>query len=170
MSASIDHDALIQLFIGEPSQIIRSSGQCDFDGGLSYQVLMTNPVQQGCIFSSNRTRVLTVDLSDEHTEEIPSLSNASSTAGLLDMLNSPTKAHVIEPQEFDVQILQKKWPEARLYPLPNEIDDDECRVFVNIKDLAKCGVFSGDWVLVSANDPKKSRLCRLYGVDEATTR
>ncbi|KAI8390353.1 P-loop containing nucleoside triphosphate hydrolase protein [Blakeslea trispora] len=72
---------------------------------------------------------------------------------------------VIEPKEFSVRLLQKRWPENRLWPAPIDVDDDESRIYVDIKDLAQCGVFSGDWVLVSGNNPKRSRLCRVYGID-----
>lgn len=157
------------MFIQEPKRIIRSSGQCDFEDGLSFQVLMTNPVQQGCVVSGNRTRILVVDLSEETEESTTTLTNGASVSNLFNMLDSPNTPQVIEPKEFNVKILQKKWPEARLYPKPNSVDDDECRVFVDIKDLAKCGVFSGDWVLVSANDPKKSKLCRVFGVDDTSS-
>lgn len=163
-----DQDALCKLFIHEPKKIVRSSGQYDFEDGLSFQVLMSNPVQQGCVFSGNRTRVLVVDLSESANDVSSELPSATSISNIFNMLDSPTAPHVIEPKEFDVKILNKKWPEARLYPAPNSNDDDECRVFVDIKDLAKCGVFSGDWVLVSANDPKKSRLCRVFGIDDVS--
>jgi peroxin-6 len=162
----IDQDALIGLFIQEPPRIIRSSTHCHFENGLSFEVLMTNPVQQGCILSSDRTRVLAVDLSESASpaNTTATITTAtSSNTSLFNMLSSPNKPDVIEPKELSVTILQKKWPEARLYPTPT--DDDQSRIFVDIQDLAKCGVFSGDWVLVSANDPKKSRLCRVYGID-----
>lgn len=168
--AQQDQDALCKLFIQEPKKIIRSSGQYDFEGGLSYEVLMSNPVQQGCVFSGNRTRVFVVDSSDSSNETTSQLPAGASVSNLFSMMDSPTTPHVIEPKEFDVKILKNKWPEARLYPAPNKMDDDECRVFVDIKDLAKCGVFSGDWVLVSANDPKKSRLCRVFGIDDPSNK
>lgn len=127
---------------------------------------MTNPVQQGHVVSGERTRVLTVDLSDpQSSDDLQTATSRASVSNLLTMLSSPTTPQVIEPKEFNVIILQKRWPEARLYPSPNTTDDEECRIFIDIKDLADCGVFSGDWVLVSANDPKKSRLCRVYGID-----
>lgn len=130
---------------------------------------MTSPVQQGCIFSSDRTRVLAVDISSSSSteESVPAIATtttASSNTSLFNMLTPPaSKSDVVEPKEFNVTILQKKWPEARLYPTPT--DDGQSRIFIDIQDLATCGVFSGDWVLVSANDPKKSRLCRVYGID-----
>ncbi|KAG2213502.1 hypothetical protein INT47_009176 [Mucor saturninus] len=167
--AQQDQDALTNLFIQEPKRIIRTSEHCDFGNGLAFEILMTSPVQQGYVVSGDRTRVLTVDLSDPESQDDShkATSDGASVSNLFNMLSSPIAPQVIEPKEFNVVILQKHWPEARLYPTPNTSDDDECRVFVDIKDLADCGVFSGDWVLVSANDPKRSRLCRVYGIDSS---
>ncbi|KAG2229608.1 hypothetical protein INT48_007032 [Thamnidium elegans] len=162
-----DQEALIQLFIQSPKRIIRSSETCKFENGTSFEILMANPVQQGCILASDRTRVLTVDLSDSQ-EQITSSTATSPVCNGFNLLSTPNTPEVIEPKEFDAVILQKQWPEARLYPSPNTLDDDESRIFINIQDLAKCGVFSGDWVLLSANDPKKSRLCRVYGIDDTS--
>ncbi|KAI9483939.1 MAG: P-loop containing nucleoside triphosphate hydrolase protein [Benjaminiella poitrasii] len=161
----VDSEALIKLFIGKPQRIIRSSGQYDFDNGLSYEILMTNPVQQGYIVSNDRTRVLTVDLSDTNRDVVVAEKTNASNYTVFNMLNSPATPDIFESKEFNAQISQQKWSEAHLLPFPNSNDDDESRIFVGIKDLAQCSVFSGDWVLVSGNDPKKSRLCRIYGVD-----
>lgn len=164
----IDQEALIQLFLKEPKSIIRSSGQYHFDNGLAYEVLMTNPVQQGYIVASDRTRVLTIDMSDSININSSETTAIAPISSIFHMLNSTTTPNIAEPKEFNVKILQKKWPESRLYPSPNSINDDESRVYVDVRDLAQCGVFSGEWVLVNGNDPKKSRLCRVFGVDDIT--
>lgn len=164
----IDQEALIQLFLKEPKSIIRSSGQYHFDNGLAYEVLMTNPVQQGYIVASDRTRVLTIDMSDSININSSETTAIAPISSVFNMLNSTTTPNITEPKEFNVKILQKKWPESRLYPSPNSINDDESRVYVDVRDLAQCGVFSGEWVLVNGNDPKKSRLCRVFGVDDIT--
>lgn len=155
---------MIRLFIQEPKRIIRSSETVQFENGTSFEILMTNPVQQGCVMTSERTRLLVVDVStdDDETDPVPSIRRSSS----LELNLTATPPHVMEPKEFHVTLLQKPWPEARLYPAPDTLNDDASRIFIDIQDLAKCGVFSGDWVLVSANDPKKSRLCRVYGIDD----
>ncbi|KAG1090401.1 hypothetical protein G6F42_019705 [Rhizopus arrhizus] len=165
--AQKDQEALIQLFVKQPKSIIRSSGQYHFDNGLSYEVLMTNPVQQGYIFASDRTRVLTVDMSDsEHAASFEAPSSITPVSSVFHMHNSSIVPSIAEPKEFSVKILQKKWPESRLYPSPSNTNDDESRVYVDVRDLAQCGVFSGEWMLVSGNNPKKSRLCRVFGVDD----
>ncbi|CAO3662808.1 unnamed protein product [Rhizopus stolonifer] len=162
--AQKDQKALSTLFL---KKIIRSSGQYEFEGGLCYKILMTNPVKQGYIYSLERTRFLVIDLpeSDTSKKSKESLSTLSSVS--FNVLNSRQGINVIEPQEFSIKMLDKKWPEARLCPLPNSQEDDESHIFMEIKDLAKCNIFSGDWVLVSANEPKKSRLCKVYGVEYA---
>lgn len=163
----VDQEGLVGLFVEQPPRIVRSSGQCHFTNGLAYEVLMSNPVQQGCILSSDRTCVLTVNLSNsDKINQHQSLESSTTESTAFNMLSSPATPDVIEPTEFNVKILQKKWPEARLYPSPNNLDDDESRVYVDIRDLAHCGVFSGNWVLVGGNNPKKSRLCRVYGIDD----
>ncbi|KAG1151472.1 hypothetical protein G6F37_001953 [Rhizopus arrhizus] len=162
--AQKDHSALSTLFL---EKIIRSSCQYEFEEGLCYEILMTNPVKQGYIYSSERTKVLVVDLSESNIDERSNVLLPTLTAVSFNILNSRKEPNIIEPQEFFVRVLEKKWPEARLCPLPNPQEDDENRVFMRIKDLAKCNIFSGDWVLVSANEPKKSRLCKIYGVEDA---
>lgn len=148
--------------------IIRAGGRYTFDG-YDFKVLMTSPVQQGYVKSTDNTRILIVDLSSEDTAS--SLENTAGSDQLnnittYNMLEAHTSSALIEPQEFTPRILQKPWPASRLSPEPAVMDDDENRLFIGVKDLARCGVFSGDWILVSAADSKKSRLCRVYGVDD----
>ncbi|ORZ23089.1 P-loop containing nucleoside triphosphate hydrolase protein [Absidia repens] len=176
--AQNDHDGLVKLVKGSDSSIIlRSGGTYKLDG-LSFQVLMTSPVQQGIVIS-DRTKIFVVDISSSSSASTgtstPTSLAMNSSAVLtvphsFTMLNgssatSPTNPEVAEPQEFTAQILRQPWPEARLFPAPNVKEDDGNRVFVDVKNLAKCNAFSGDWVLASANDSKKSRLCRIYGID-----
>lgn len=47
---------------------------------------------------------------------------------------------------FKVQGLVKALPEEILHPKPNNYDDEEARIFVDINSLSKIGCFSGDWV------------------------
>lgn len=148
--------------------IIRAGGRYTFDG-YDFKVLMTSPVQQGYIKSTEDTRVLVVDLSSEDTAaslDNPAVSDQANNITTYNMLEAHTSSTLVEPQEFIPRILQKPWPVSRLFPEPGVMDDDENRLFIGVKDLARCGVFSGDWILVSAADSKKSRLCRVYGVDD----
>ncbi|KAI9806676.1 MAG: hypothetical protein M1825_006133 [Sarcosagium campestre] len=52
---------------------------------------------------------------------------------------------------FTVQNLARRIPIEIIHPRPDAEDDDEARVFVDIKSLAKIGCFSGDWVKVEAD-------------------
>ncbi|KAI8333519.1 P-loop containing nucleoside triphosphate hydrolase protein [Chlamydoabsidia padenii] len=137
---------------------------------------MSSPVQQG-IMVSDETKIYIVDLSSSSststgtsTPTTTSMMNGSTTLtttpsfSMLSPAALTTNPDVAEPQEFTAHILKQQWPEARLFPHPHPMEDDGNRVFINVKDLAKCNVFSGDWVLTSANDSKKSRLCRVYAV------
>ncbi|KAI8085978.1 P-loop containing nucleoside triphosphate hydrolase protein [Halteromyces radiatus] len=167
------HESLIQLIKeSQPALILRSGGIYHLDG-FSFQVLMSSPVQQGHILS-DRTKIYIVDMpsspsstgystpmNDSMTLTTPSFPILSGSITSTSIATLETA----EPQEFTAHILKQKWPEARLFPTPHPTEDDDNRVFIDVKDLAKCHVFSGDWVLASANDSKKSRLCRVYGID-----
>ncbi|KAI8384516.1 P-loop containing nucleoside triphosphate hydrolase protein [Radiomyces spectabilis] len=167
--AQKDEQGLARLFTSSPQPlIIRSGATYTFDE-LRFRVLMTNPVQQGFIMSTEHTKIFVVDTisSEDQEPSTASLSDSQTHFGTtsFSMLSSPITPEVIEPQEFTARILQKAWPETRLAPVPPRKQDDETRVFVDVSCLAKCGVFSGDWVLISADNVKKSRLCRIYGID-----
>ncbi|RHZ72519.1 hypothetical protein Glove_242g90 [Diversispora epigaea] len=57
------------------------------------------------------------------------------------------------------------FPTNILQPIPNEKEDSESRVLVSLKELAKLGLQSGSWVLVSGSKIEKTRMCRIYAVD-----
>ncbi|KAL1924063.1 uncharacterized protein VTP21DRAFT_7098 [Calcarisporiella thermophila] len=64
---------------------------------------------------------------------------------------------------FIPTLLSENISSRTLIPAPDEKDDSEARVLVDVGDLGRLKVFSGDWVLVSGPNFKKSRLCRIYG-------
>jgi peroxin-6 len=51
---------------------------------------------------------------------------------------------------FKAQGLLSPLPEELLHPRPGADDDDEARVYVDIRDLTRVGCFSGDWVRMEA--------------------
>ncbi|KAB5580721.1 hypothetical protein GE09DRAFT_1083350 [Coniochaeta sp. 2T2.1] len=51
---------------------------------------------------------------------------------------------------FKAQGLLSAIPEELLHPKPSSDDDDEARVYVDIRDLTRVGCFSGDWVRMEA--------------------
>lgn len=169
-----DHESLAALFsTGQNSRplIIRSGGRYTFqttdDTKVSFRVLMTGPVQQGYMISAENTKILAVDISTSVSESsTPDLKiNGDGHLESFSVLETLSTSDTVEPREFIPRILSWQWPESRLFPAPSKQDDDESRIFIGVKDLAKCGVFSGGWILVSSSDTKKSRLCRVYGVD-----
>ncbi|KAI8974404.1 P-loop containing nucleoside triphosphate hydrolase protein [Pilobolus umbonatus] len=167
--AQKNHTALTQQLIQDPVHILRSEGIIHLDEGYSFEVLMSHPVQQGYISCAEHTRVMIIDISEdtEEEEEEQPTTPPSILSPHFNLLNPTTPMPAInEPQEFNAEILKKKWPETRLYPTPTTMEDEESRVFMDVKDLVRCGVFSGEWALVSANNPKKSRLCKVYGIDD----
>ncbi|KAL1926662.1 hypothetical protein VTP01DRAFT_5557 [Rhizomucor pusillus] len=172
--AQQDHESLAALFsTGQNSRplIIRSGGRYTFqttdDTKVSFRVLMTGPVQQGYMISAEHTKILAVDISTSVSESsTPDLKiNGDGHLESFSVLETLSTSDTVEPREFIPRILSWQWPESRLFPAPSKQDDDESRIFIGVKDLAKCGVFSGGWILVSSSDTKKSRLCRVYGVD-----
>jgi len=48
-----------------------------------------------------------------------------------------------------VHVLERPVDRFSLDPRPADSDDDEFRVYANMRDIARIGVFSGDWVHVS---------------------
>ena len=60
---------------------------------------------------------------------------------------------------FKAKGLLGRIPDALLYPKPAANEDEEARIFVDIKTLLKLGCFSGDWVkLEPASAPDDGRL------------
>ena len=56
----------------------------------------------------------------------------------------------VRARTFQTQSLQSKVSEDVLHPRPTSDEDEEARVFVDIKMLLKIGCFSGDWVKVES--------------------
>ena len=50
---------------------------------------------------------------------------------------------------FQIKPLINKIPDSALHPFPNSDEDDEARIYVDVKLLVSLGCFSGDWVKVS---------------------
>ncbi|RUS17939.1 P-loop containing nucleoside triphosphate hydrolase protein [Endogone sp. FLAS-F59071] len=79
--------------------------------------------------------------------------------------NTRPPPRTIRPVEFEPFVLAAPISVARLSPRPEEGEDELHRVFVGIYALSRLGIFSGDWVLVSGPDYRKSRICKAYGVE-----
>ncbi|KAG0050446.1 peroxisomal assembly protein [Gryganskiella cystojenkinii] len=67
--------------------------------------------------------------------------------------------------EFSPWVQKSHYPSHKLSPQPAPEDDPEARILVDVSQLGKLRVFSGDWVLVSTSESKaKSRFCRIFGL------
>ncbi|KAF9123150.1 peroxisomal assembly protein [Mortierella sp. 14UC] len=67
--------------------------------------------------------------------------------------------------DFAPWVQKGHYPAQKLSPQPSPEDDPEARIFVDVAQLGKLRVFSGDWVVVSAKEPKTTtRFCRIYGL------
>lgn len=65
---------------------------------------------------------------------------------------------------FKVQGLVEQLPETILHPKPNNDDDPEARIFVDINSLTKIGCFSGDWVRLEVASEPPSQGTGLWGL------
>lgn len=66
---------------------------------------------------------------------------------------------------FKAQDLVGRIPDDLLHPKPAIDEDDETRVFVDIKNLLKLNCFSGDWVKVEAASAPSDGRSRIWGID-----
>ena len=66
---------------------------------------------------------------------------------------------------FRARGLMGKLTDDMLHPKPILDEDDEARVFVDIKALLKLGCFSGDWVRVQATSPPQTLPSGVWGFE-----
>ncbi|KAK3822287.1 MAG: P-loop containing nucleoside triphosphate hydrolase protein, partial [Linnemannia elongata] len=72
--------------------------------------------------------------------------------------------------DFAPWVQKGHYPSQKLSPQPSPEDDPEARIFVDVAQLGKLRVFSGDWVVVLAKEPKTTtRFCKIYGLTFPTT-
>ncbi|KAL2271108.1 hypothetical protein VTJ83DRAFT_479 [Remersonia thermophila] len=65
---------------------------------------------------------------------------------------------------FKAQGLVQPIPADLLHPKPGPLDDDEARIYVDVKDLTRIGCFSGDWVRVEASSEPPSNGLGAFGL------
>lgn len=111
--------------------------------------------------------------------------NGMSTPGSIFSNMTSTTARQSEAARsklFKAQSLTQKVPWEMLQPPPGSDDDEDCRIFVDIKVLVRLGCFSGDWVTLErgkmpdarqqlqnlgASCPARmSRPARIYGLPD----
>ncbi|KAF9433760.1 peroxisomal assembly protein [Entomortierella beljakovae] len=67
--------------------------------------------------------------------------------------------------DFSPWVQKGHYPSHNLSPQPAPGYDPEARIFVDVAQLGRLRVFSGDWVLVSTKEPKATkRFCKIYGL------
>ena len=74
-------------------------------------------------------------------------SSPGSTYSAFTMMTANQRSHLGKP--FRLAPLHSRVPDHMLHPRPGEREDDEARLFVDVKLLARLGCFSGDWVRLS---------------------
>ena len=65
---------------------------------------------------------------------------------------------------FKAQGLMKPIPPELLHPKPAAEDDEEARIYVDVRDLTRVGCFSGDWVRVEASQEPPSNGFGAFGL------
>lgn len=68
-------------------------------------------------------------------------------------------------KSFQAKCLTRKIAEDMLHPKPAPDEDDESRIYVDIKALLKLGCFSGDWVKVQATVPTQTLPSGVWGFE-----
>ncbi|CAG8479542.1 3558_t:CDS:10, partial [Acaulospora colombiana] len=96
---------------------------------------------------------------EESNKTSSNISSSSDEEGTNNEIPVPFK------HKFFPLILELPYPTSMLQPTPNEKDDPESRVLVNLKELVKLGLQSGSWVLVSGPKMEKTRMCKVYAVE-----
>ena len=66
---------------------------------------------------------------------------------------------------FQAKSLMSKLADDILHPKPASSEDDEARVYVDIKALLKLGCFSGDWVKVQATSRPQTLPSKVWGFE-----
>ncbi|KAL9027699.1 MAG: hypothetical protein Q9196_003814 [Gyalolechia fulgens] len=66
---------------------------------------------------------------------------------------------------FRASSLSAQVPNDLLHPKPNVDDDDESRVYIDIKDLVRLKCFSGDWVKLRAGSRRSDGLFKSWDMD-----
>jgi peroxin-6 len=65
---------------------------------------------------------------------------------------------------FKAHGLMQPIPPDVLHPKPTPVDDEEARIYVDIKDLSRIGCFSGDWVRVEGSQEPPSSGFGAFGL------
>lgn len=69
---------------------------------------------------------------------------------------------------FKPRSLLSRIPNEILNPRPSSEEDEEARLYVDIKTLLKLGAFSGDWVKVRASQPERKVPWDIDAIDDGT--
>ncbi|MCJ1434668.1 peroxisomal assembly protein [Xylographa pallens] len=115
------------------------------DGSVDNIISLTSPgllAQTSGINSSlAATTPRTTDLRD----------NGASTPGSVFSNYTATTARqktLATGKYFQIRSLVNKIPESALHPSPDSDEDDEARIYVDVKLLVRLGCFSGDWIKI----------------------
>ena len=80
-------------------------------------------------------------------------SGATSPVSVYSSLTATTaNQRSLQGKLYHLKALVSRVPDYILHPQPNNEEDDEARLFMDVKMLARVGCFSGDWVRISTTN------------------
>lgn len=114
----------------------------------------------------NASGISTIQPGTPHTIGLGRKTNGINTPGSIFSSFTATTARAggQRGRLFKAQGFVKPLPEELLHPKPNNDDDEEARVFVDINSLTKIGCFSGDWVRLEAAEEPPANGAGLWGL------
>jgi hypothetical protein len=154
--------------------VLRAGKTISISDALQLEVTLCEPVQQGIL--GDETEVILVSDTDHKDLNVNGLGTPFSTTSQtdsnsdfdisqflslpsseedLDQETSITEEKTLVPPEdvpcsrgipLRVHVLETPVDKFSIDPRPTDSEDDEFRVYGNMRDIARIGVFSGDWV------------------------
>ena len=168
-----DHETFQQFHV--EGTVFRAGKTIMTTNGVKLSVTLCEPVRQGIL--GEETEIILVTDSEHEDTHVNGFGTPFSVASQNDsdldisqFLALPSSEADIEydtslkqtsliPPDDDpnsrgiplrVSVLQRPVDKFSLDPRPAESEDDEFRVYANIRDIARIGTFSGDWVPISS--------------------
>lgn len=161
---SKDHDESFRWFYDD-GVVFRAGKRIRTLNGVELETTLCEPVQQGIL--GEETEIILVTDSQAKSAlnglgtPFSTSNESSSDLDITQFLALPDSQDFEFEREtlpsddansrgipFRVNVLERPVDKFSLEPRPADSEDDEFRVYANMRDVARMGVFSGDWVCV----------------------
>lgn len=150
---------------GEPKQESKSSDEDSdsvSDDSLENIISMATP---GLAAESSRFKSLETSATPQALASQMAGSSTPGSAYSSFTVTTARQGAEVEGRAFQTQCLLNKVSEDVLHPRPASDEDEEARIFVDIKMLLKIGCFSGDWVKVESTVKSSDGRQRRWGIE-----